>query len=258
MERKSKRPGAGARPAAGPSQRDRSDFVAAPRRAGPAPAPGVAAPEVSQGPWRERAYQPRAVVPLANLTIALEAVIDDVMSTPASLWERVKAIRSGMLPFLRQAVEQAGGDGIDAWLSTLFSPPGVPGKDVLVIELFVAFEKMRQATTAEALEGAAKDCVTAVQRAFISKRAFSFQAMEQRLEGKVELDVLLGLLLSDEAELRARAAEVVRALESLRAEVKALNTGQPSGAYFNYVRLKAEKSVIDAEISRRSAISRRK
>ena len=171
---------------------------------------GEAAPEVSQGAWRERAFMPRATMQRAEMLAALRATIETAKARVGATTALFELLRSEWLPVLRQAMEQAGGDGIDSWLLRALKPPGRVATSALLTELIDAFGKMRAAATVDALVAQAALAVDAVDRATVSPRRISFKQMERELEGKVEIHELLLILFSDDAELETRR-EVARA-----------------------------------------------
>ena len=84
-------------------------------------------------------------------------------------------------------------------------------------------------------------------------RKLSFKALERELEGKLEVDELLLVAVSDDGELTRRLKEIGGTMESLRDQLKKRPGKQPDGMFSNFVRLKAEVRVLDAELRRRGA-----
>src|SRR6185436_21040655 len=75
-------------------------------------------------------------------------------------------VRDEWLQFLRQAVEQAGGDCLDAWLSDALKPgQGKPTVNLILVELYVAFDKMRAADAVEPVLQLAADAIKGVKAA---------------------------------------------------------------------------------------------
>lgn len=210
-----------------------------------------AAPEVSQGAWRERAFIPRATMSRDEMLKALANLLEVSKGRVGSAAPVFEALRTEWLPVLRQAMEQAGGDGIDAWLLTVLKPPGRTPTAPLLTELIDAFARMRQATAVDALLSHARSVVEAVDRATKQPRRVSFKQMERELEGKVEIHELLAILFSDDEELVGRLTEIGKTMESIRAQLKSMPGAKPDGLYSNFTRLKAEARVLSAELTRR-------
>ncbi len=211
------------------------------------------APEVSQGAWRERVFTPRAVMSREDVKAGLQSTLRVVMGTanhPAAAMER---LRPGWLPLLRQALEQAGGDGIDAWIQTLFTPPGRSAKHLFFGELSEALLRMRKATDLPAFEQESLKTVELVDAALgNAPTKLSFKQTERQLEGKLEVDELLGIRCGVEADLNKRLTEIGNTMEQLRDQIRKMPGKQPDGMYANFVRLKAELRVLDSELKRRA------
>jgi hypothetical protein len=216
---------------------------------------GEVAPEVSQGAWRERVFTPRAVMPKAEIVSSLEASLRVVLSSANHVRVAFEELRRGWLPAIRQALEQGGGDGLDAWLSSLLKPPGRTGLDPLLPTLVADFARLRAAKELAAFEEEALKAIETVRRvlAFDKPRKLSFKVLERELEGKLEVDELFLLAVSDDGELSRRLKEIGSTMESLRDQLKKRPGKQPDGMYSNFVRLKAEVRVLDAELRRRGA-----
>ncbi|MCU0698227.1 MAG: hypothetical protein MUC96_17110 [Myxococcaceae bacterium] len=214
---------------------------------------GEAAPEVSQGAWRERVFTPRAVMSKDEIVSTLESSLRVVLGTANHARVAFEELRRGWLPTLRQALEQGGGDGLDAWLSQLLKPPGRTGLDPLVPTLVADFARLRAAKDLAAFEEEALKVVETVRRvlAFEKPRKLSFKVLERELEGKLEIDELFLVAVSDDGELSRRLKEIGATMESLRDQLKKRPGKQPDGMYSNFVRLKAEVRVLDAELRRR-------
>lgn len=217
----------------------------------------AAAAEVSQGAWRERAFAPRGVMPAEEILAGMAQVLTELKGKQAPKTLILNAIRDGWLQFLRQAVEQAGGDCLDSWLSSALKPPGKGGINLVLVELFVAFDKMRSAQTIEVMLDLAQAEIDAVKVTLDapSRRPCSFKVLERELEGKIDVDGLILFLLSSDDELTARAREIGQTLERIRDEVKKMPGAKPDGMYSNFARLKAEARLIDGELRRRSRAS---
>jgi hypothetical protein len=221
---------------------------------GPAKPVGTeTAPEVSQGAWRERAFTPRGVMPKADVRAGLETALRHALSQanhPRVAWEE---LRQAWLPLLRQALEQAGGDGLDAWLERSLKGATRVATVPLFEQLSEGMTRLRAARELAGLEEDALKLIELVFRALDAPmpRRLSFKQMERELEGKLEVDELLQVRFGDDAELRRRLAELGSTMESLREQIKRLPGKQPGGMYANFVRLKAEVRVLDAELRRR-------
>ena len=212
---------------------------------------GETAPEVSQGAWRERAFIPRATMGRPEMLASLRATIEGAKGKFEAVPPLFDLLRTEWLPVLRQAVEQAGGDGIDSWLLSALKPPGKPPKSVLLGELIEAFTQMRAASGVEPLLALATNVIEAVDRACVTPKKVSFKQMERELEGKVEIHELLLILFSDEAELESRLNEIGGTMETIRGQLKSMPGAKPDGMYSNFARLKAESRVLSAELIRR-------
>ena len=164
-----------------------------------------------------------------------------------------EGLRDAWLPSLRQAVEQAGGDGIDAWLTALFAPPGPTPAVSLFQDLAGALRRMRVSRDLVLLEEEALKTIELVRRACLGPkpRRLSFKRMERDLEGKLEVVELLLVLVSSEEELARRIAEIGSTMEQLRDQLRTRPGSQPDGMYSNFVRLKAELRVLNGELDRR-------
>jgi hypothetical protein len=222
-------------------------------------APGkAAAPEVSQGAWRERAFAPRGIMSPDEILKGMAEVLANVRTKQGPKSLMLAKVRDEWLQFLRQAVEQAGGDCLDAWLQAALKPgTGQAGINLVLVELYVAFEKMRGASGVEPMLIIAEEAIKAVKRTLDapSKRQCSFKVLERELEGKIDVDGLILFLLSSDDELTQRAKEIGQTLERLRDELKSMPGAGPQGMYSNFARLKAEARVIDGELKRRARAS---
>ena len=217
---------------------------------------GETAPEVSQGAWRERAFTPRATMSRDEMLHALASLVDSAKGRVGSAAPVFELLRTEWLPVLRQAMEQAGGDGIDAWLLTVLKPPGKTATAPLLSDLIEAFGRMRQATAVDALLTHARSVVEAVDRATQKPRRVSFKQMERELEGKVEIHELLKILFSDDEELISRLEEIGNTMDTIRGQLKSMPGAKPDGMYSNFTRLKAEARVLSAELTRRGLASK--
>lgn len=215
-----------------------------------------AAPEVSQGPWRERAFIPRGVVPKEQILEGIEQALQIAAIQKGSL-DRVRiALRAELMPNLRQAVEQAGGDGLDGWLSRLLDPPGKAARDPLLQTLAAQMGRFGRADTSEALLAEVRALAQTVKKALFNPAAkkLSLEQLEDELEGRLEVDTLLGILFALDPELEKQREQVARTLESLRMQLRGLPGSSPEGLMWNFTRLKVEQKVIEAEQKRRTAL----
>ena len=211
------------------------------------------AQEVSTGPWHERAFVPRGVVPPAQVLSRLKEIIAVAEMHPGTRAERVRTgIRAEFLPMLRQAVEQAGGDGVDAWLSGMLKPPSAPARNGMLMALVAAVQKLNAARTNAAALEAAKGLMETSSRYLQDPGAskLSLKVLEKELEGRVDVAALLQLLFATDAELAAQGDHVDKAIDRLRQELRQ-TVAQPAGMMWNFSRLKAERRVITAELKRR-------
>jgi hypothetical protein len=222
-------------------------------------APGrAAAAEVSQGAWRERAFAPRGVMSADEIVGGLQAALEQACAQQGERGMPLAPLRERWLPFLRQAVEQAGGDCLDAWLSAALRPGSGPvGSNPVLIELYATFEKMRAAPSPATMFDVAREAIAIVKAALVapSKRPCSFKVLERELEGKIDVDGLILFLLFSETELAQRATEIGQTLERIRDEMKKMPGAKPDGMYSNFARLKAEARLIDGELKRRTRVT---
>jgi hypothetical protein len=214
---------------------------------------GQTAPEVSQGKWRDRVFTPRAVMSNDEILKGLEASLRVVLGDANHVRVAFGALRRAWVPTLRQALEQAGGDAFDAWIVSLLKPPGRPGMDPLFPTLVADFVRLRAAKELAAFEEEAHKAIATVQRvlSFEKPRKLSFKVLEKDLEGRLEVDELFQMAVSDEGELTRRLKEIGSTMESLRDQIRQLPGKQPSGMFNNFVRLKLELKLLAAELRRR-------
>jgi hypothetical protein len=214
-----------------------------------------AAPEVSQGKWRERVFTPRGVMSRDEILHALETGLRQAVGTANHPRVAFEEVRKAWLPALRQALEQAGGDGIDAWLLTILRPPGRDPMDPLFGALTAAVGRMRAARDLAGLEEEGIKTIELVRKVldFATPRKLSFKQMERELEGKLEVHELILVRLSSDEELTRRLREIGSTMEQLRDQLKSRPGLQPDGMFSNFVRLKAEVRVLDAELKHRAA-----
>lgn len=218
----------------------------------------TAAPEVSQGAWRERAFQPRSTLSAEEIAQGLKAALKAALvgspSPTASPDEARREVKAAWLPYVRQAVEQAGGDGIDALIGAVTGKRHLQAKVPFVGELLRGYQAMNAAGTMDDFLGEAGKVQSVVDRALGSEKPakLSFKGLEKELEGRLDLDEMLVLLSSTDEELAARLVEVKSSLDNLRNELKASLGAQPNALLWNFSRLKAERLIIEGEQRRRS------
>ncbi len=217
-----------------------------------------AAPEVSQGNWRERAGTPRATLSTEEISSGLRSALRlALVSSPAPMAapdEVRREVKQNWLPFVRQAVEQVGGDGVDAVVWGLLGKKSAPAARVpFLAELTRGYLAMNAAETVDAFMGEAGKLQSAIERALTAEKRppLSLKALDKDLEGRLELDEVLNLLFSTSDELAARLSEVKSSLENLRLELRTHMGMQPNALLWNFSRLKAERVMIEGEQRRR-------
>jgi len=210
--------------------------------------------EVSQGLYRELAHTPRGVLSRADLVNGLQAATQKLLQPGAPLPAARTQLKAEWLPLLRQAVEQAGGDGLDTYITQLLDPPGIPAKSPLVPELASGMERLEAATSLAALGAVAQEVCTLVDKALGEPvlHGASLKLMERELDGRVDVGTLLSIRFAGDAELEVRRNQTERAVESLRQQMRALPGKHPDGLFANLARLKVEKRLMDAEARRRN------
>jgi hypothetical protein len=218
---------------------------------------GEMAAEASQGAWRERVFTPRGVMPRDEILKGLESAIRLSLSNAKYARIAFDTVRGNWLPFLRQAVEQAGGDGIDVWLVGLFKGSSRRPLDPLLATLVGGLARMRLARDLAHFEEEALKAIEQVRQALEADtpRRLSFKQMERELEGKIEVDDLLLIAFSSEDELTRRISEIGNTMGQLRDQIKSMPGKQPDGMYSNFVRLKAELRLVDAELRSRPRVA---
>src|SRR5439155_146645 len=151
-------------------------------------------------------------------------------------------LKERWLPLLRQAVEQAGGDGLDGVLSSLLGKPK-PARDPLVNDLVALIGKLNREENSGKLLDESKKALELVRGALSSKtaRKVSLKWLERELEGRIEVDTLLSILFSDDEQLKTRLASVDEALSQLRGQFSTMPGAHPDGMFSNFSRLKVEK-----------------
>ncbi len=212
------------------------------------------APEPAQGKWRERNFNPRGVIPKEQLIAAMEEALQIAAMQRGPLEKVRTALRAELLPQLRQVVEQAGGDGIDAWLSRLLTPPGRVAKDLLLGQLCAHMRRFGDAPVREVLLAEAKAVCAVSKKAVFAPapQRLSFRVIEKELEGRIEVDALLAIAFCSDGELPRRKEQVDRTLDSMRVQMRGLGGGAASGLMSNFGRLKVERRIVEAELALRT------
>jgi hypothetical protein len=224
----------------------------------PAVTSGVA-PEASQGAWRERAFTPRGVMGRDDILRGLESALTVVLASANHPRIAFDEVRRHWLPLLRQALEQAGGNGLDAWLgAVLGSRPVRSPIDSLWADTTLGLQRMRASRDLATFEEATLKTIDQVRQALLAEqpKKLSFKQLERELEGKLEVDDLVLLAASTNDELTRRLGEIDDVMGQLRDELRTKPGQQPDGMYANFVRLKAELRVIGAELKHRQGVTR--
>lgn len=228
-----------------------SNIAMDPRRRMPS-ASNPVAPEVNPGAWRERAFAPRGTMPKNQIVKGLERVLQLAELQRLAVPLQREELLGQWMPFLRQAVEQLGGDGLDSHLTKIFKPPGRTAKDKFLGELCAAVKRLHAAATREALISEAKKTLKSVQSAFTaSPRRLSLKVMENELEGRIDVAVVLPVLFATRPGLEAKREQVDASTESIRSQLRSMPGHHPDGMMWNYARLKMEKRLIEAELAAR-------
>lgn len=211
------------------------------------------APEVRQSRWHDRSAAPRGVLPAETVLKGLDEALQKAASAKAPVGPVREQLKADWLPLLRQVVEQAGGDGMDAYVTQLLSPPGRRAVTPLVEALAAGMERLEAATDADSLRAVAQELRAVVAGALAdpAPRPISLELQERELDGRIDVDTMLSIRFASNAELTARRARAEKTLEDLRQQMRALQGVQPDGLFSNFARVKVEKRVMDAEARRR-------
>jgi hypothetical protein len=211
------------------------------------------APEVSKGRFHERSAAPRGVLSAAAVLTGLDDALQKAMRSPVAMSAVRGMLKVDWLPLLRQVVEQAGGDGVDAYVAQLLAPPGRAATTPLLAELASGMARLDTAADATALRTAAQQVRALVAKALEDKapRPVSLQLLESELDGRVEVDTLLFIRFAPDAELNTRRTQAEKTLETLRQQMRQMPGQTAGGVFTNFARLKTEKRVMDAEARRR-------
>jgi hypothetical protein len=211
------------------------------------------APEVRQSRWHDRSAAPRGVLPAEAVLKGLDEALQKAARDKAPVGPVREQLKADWLPLLRQVVEQAGGDGMDAYVTQLLSPPGRKAVTPLVDALAAGMERLEAATDAGTLHAGAQELRALVARTLEdpAPRPISLELQERELDGRVDVDTLLSIRFASAAELTTRRARAEKTLEDLRQQMRAMPGVQPDGLFSNFARAKVEKRVMDAEARRR-------
>ncbi|HEX5745901.1 MAG TPA: hypothetical protein VFZ09_06635 [Archangium sp.] len=211
------------------------------------------APEVRQSRWHDRSAAPRGVLPAGAVLKGLDEALQKAGQARAPLPSVREQLKADWLPLLRQVVEQAGGDGMDAYVTQLLSPPGRQAMTPLVDALAAGMERLEAAPDEETLRARAQELRALVARTLEDPvpRPISLELQERELDGRVDVDTMLSIRFASNAELATRRGRAEKTLEDLRQQMRAMQGVQPDGLFSNFARVKVEKRVMDAEARRR-------
>lgn len=219
-------------------------------RAGPSV--GEAAPQVSPGAWKERAFVPRGTMPRPVVLAELEKALTLLPGSVPVEAQRTE-LKAAWLPMLQQVVEQVGGDGLDAYVASLLGKAVALPKERAVGLLEQGIRRVDQAESPEAVRAAAAELISEIREllADATARKVSLKRLERELDGQLGVDSLLRILFSTDEELSQRQSKLDETLESLRGQITAMPGQKPDGMFSNFARLKAERTVVLAERNRR-------
>ena len=211
------------------------------------------APEVRQSRWHDRSAAPRGVLPAEAVLKGLDEALQKAALDKAPVGSVREQLKADWLPLLRQVVEQAGGDGMDAYVTQLLSPPGRRAVTPLVEALASGMERLEAAVDTDSLRAVAQELRAVVAGALAdpAPSPISLELQERELDGRIDVDTMLSIRFASNAELAARRARAEKTLEDLRQQMRALQGVQPDGLFSNFARVKVEKRVMDAEARRR-------
>jgi hypothetical protein len=232
---------------------DAEDSFVGPTQPHKGKAVGAAAPEVSQGAWRERSFVPRGTMTHDEMLSSLDRELSASLRI-ANQSFIARTVLDNWLPVLRQSIEQYGGDGIDGWLLSILEPQRPAATtSPFVGELAVAVNRLLDAATLAEVEQCAARAIDIVKKQTTASNAkrLSFKQMERLLEGKLEVQDLFFIQAAGVQLLHRRLEEILSAMETIKDQMKQMPGKQPDGMYSNFVRLKIEAKVIDAEIKHR-------
>lgn len=211
--------------------------------------------EVKPSTRGDKLYVPRNVMTAPEILAGIETQIT-LARNAAAQNKRFDFIaenfRTGVQPALRQAVEQAGGDGVDAWLRQTLRPPGPPAHTPLVMALANTARAIRTATKADELLELAPQFLPTIREAFAEPQRASLKVAEKELEGHLDVGELLEVLFASDEELASREDELNKVIEDMRQVLKAVTGGRADGSYGNWSRFKAKQRLLVAERKRRT------
>ncbi len=195
-------------------------------------------------------FPPRSATPHETLISALERELKEAVLADGPFELARAQLKERWLPLLQTALEVAGGDGVDARLSALLTPPGMSAKDPLLGDISVPMERLSRARDVRMLvqEGLRVGAAVTVALCAPTPRPLSRMYLEE-LGGKVELTTLLNLCFASLAELSVRLLQITQTLEALRAQLQA----GAEAPLAQYASLKAERGLIEAEVRRRTS-----
>ncbi len=222
------------------------------------PAADGVAPELSQGAWRDRTFTPRRVMSADAIVGALRSALDEAMRGQKSVEAMYQQLKVAWLSTLRQAIEQAGDDGLNAWLMEILRGGPRRSKDELFENITLKMREIRVSESIDQLKTHAMELITLVDGSVHSpnRRALSLKQLEKELEGKIDVHELLEIRLQNDTELGARLGDIEFAMERLRSQMTHSPGQTPQGMYASFTRLKAERRAIDAEMKHRKDIFR--
>ena len=212
------------------------------------------APEVRQSRWHDRSTAPRGVLPPEAVVKGFNEALAKALQSTEALEATRARLKAEWLPLLRQVVEQAGGDGLDAYVTQLLFPPGRQAETPLVTELARGMDRLEAAKDIKALEAAALEVRATLARTLAerSPRVASLELQERELDGRVEVDALLSIRFASAAELAERRARADKTLDGMRQQMRSIPGTPPESLLSSFSRAKVEKRVLDAEARRRS------
>lgn len=181
---------------------------------------------------------------LAGLEFSLRSVLAEA-SHPREAFEEV---RQAWLPWLGRALELAGGDGADAWLSALLGPPRPGAADPLFGELVAGVAALRACRDLVGFEQQAFALLAVVQTALRAPgpAPLSTQVLGRELEASLGPDELLRVACATHEELARRLRDLGAGLGELKDQLGSTEVE------LSFARLKAELRLVDAELSRRT------
>ena len=216
--------------------------------------PMTPGPSARAGQVRSRGGVPGpAPLSPAEVVADLERSLRVLMNSASHPRIAYDGLRQAWLPPLVHALTQLGGDGLDAWVASLFRPPGRLASDAFFADLVAALQRMRGARDVAHLEEEALKAIELVRR--VSRagapRPLSTAVADREVAGPLDLEDLLGVAIASDDDLRRRLSEIGGAMQGLKDQLTSRPGSQPAGMYGDFVRLKAELRLVDAELRRR-------